>query len=123
MEKTIVIHPGCVDSELAEDQRHPFLTDDERQKLGLVSALSKRKIEKAKKLVVLDNADENTPKDGDVYLLEKESTDLVRHAINQGNKATIMGAYSDICVKNAAEKASEAGAKVKIPRRSTIASV
>ncbi|MBP9817196.1 hypothetical protein KBC75_00380 [Candidatus Shapirobacteria bacterium] len=116
MAKIFVIHPECINIDLRLNlhlQYRPHQLDV----LSQIKTITKN----ARNLVVIDDYDlENTPKDGDVYLLEEGPTRLVAGCIVRKDEAIFIGAYTEKCVSEAANVARRAGAIVTINRKLTV---
>lgn len=121
MEKIIIIHPDCISGDLKWDERFPFLTPKEKDAAVLAKTLIDQVIVESGKVVVLDDLIGDADKKASTYLLEFEDTSNIKRIVEPGDKIILMGAYREVCIKNAAKHAKESGAKsVKVVRKATI---
>jgi len=100
-EKTLIIHPGTIEHEIAYNTG---LSAGEIEAGQGALDLIARTIQAAENLVITDNLAmgvdgriESPVLDGDVYLLVQDDLGVTRDCVKEGDQATIMGAYANVC--------------------------
>lgn len=100
-EKTLIIHPGTIEFEIAQNG---LLTQDEISKGEVALRIIKQAIDTAESLVITDQVSANrngrlkfSKLNGDVYLLIQDELVVVQDCVSRGDNVRIMGAYANVC--------------------------